>query len=488
MSVAKGGIEFVEIYMKSELQSEQQTGWKSRLHEVMNCGVVELGVGGLIVISVSLTFVEISMNPGARGYSTVEDVNHLLTLIFAVELTLRGFASPSKRDFLRSYWIDILSVLPLLRMFRIFRALRLLRLLRMFRLMGIFTHYVSFFPYVLRRGALEYTLVLGLIMIAVLFGSATVLAFERDANPQLDSLTKTFWFSIYPLLAGEPVPSMPETSGGKFASIFVMFMGMIFFAMLTGTISAYMIERIQGGGRIVNLSKFENHIIICGWSRKAEIIVREYQAAHKNSDIVVITLEEEEKLQMANPSIASRVTFLQDDFTKVAALERAGIRKASTCIILSDRSHNRSEQDADARTILAALTAEKLNPAIYTCAELINREFGSHLEMGRVNDYVIADEQSAFLLAQAALNHGLVHVVSELLTQERGNQFYTLELTREWIGKSFFDLFIHLKKEKNAILIAVQSTDGSSQVNPSEHEFKEGDVAVVIADKSIKLG
>jgi voltage-gated potassium channel len=237
----------------------------------------------------------------------------------------------------------------------------------------------------------------------------------------------------------------------------------------------------------VNLIKLENHIIICGWSRKAEIIINEYQSAHRNSDIVVITLEEEGELQMTDPSVANKVTFLHDDFTKVSVLERAGISKASTCIILCDRSHNRSEQDADARTILAALTAAKLNPEIYTCAELINREFGSHLEMGQVNDYVIADEQSAFLLAQAALNRGLVHVVSELLTHERGNQFYTLDLPDDWAGKSFLDLFIHIKKEKNAILLAVQSPDGSSQVNPTDYEFKEGDVAVVIASESVEL-
>jgi voltage-gated potassium channel len=280
---------------------------------------------------------------------------------------------------------------------------------------------------------------------------------------------------------------MPKTYGGKFASIFVMFMGMIFFAMLTGTVSAFMIERIHGGGRIVNLSKFKNHFIICGWSRKAEIIIKEWQTAHQQSDIVVITLEEEDELQMTDPSVADRVTFLHDDFTKISVLEEAGIRRASTCIILCDRSQNRSEQDADARTILAALTAEKLNPEIYTCAELINREFGSHLEMGQVNDYVIADEQSAFLLAQAALNRGLVHVLSELLTHQRGNQFYTFELPEEWIGKSFFDFFIHIKKEKNAILLAVQLPDGSSLVNPPEYEFKEGDVAVLIASEIVEL-
>ena len=65
--------------------------------------------------------------------------------------------------------------------------------------------------------------------------------------------------------------------------------------------------------------------------------------------------------------------------------------------------------------------------------------------MGHVNDYVISDEHSAFLLAQASLNRGLMGVFAELLTHERGNQFYRIQVTPEWNGSTFFDLFVHLK-------------------------------------------
>ncbi len=52
-------------------------------------------------------------------------------------------------------------------------------------------------------------------------------------------------------------------------------------------------------------------------------------------------------------------------------MEKARVHRANTCIILSDMSQGRSVQAADAWTILTALTVEKLNLDIYTCAELI---------------------------------------------------------------------------------------------------------------------
>ncbi|MDA7951745.1 MAG: hypothetical protein MPJ24_09690 [Pirellulaceae bacterium] len=51
---------------------------------------------------------------------------------------------------------------------------------------------------------------------------------------------------------------------------------------------------------------------------------------------------------------------------------------------------------------MGALTVEKLNESVYTCAELNEREYGSHLTMGHVNDYVVSGEYGAYLLANAA--------------------------------------------------------------------------------------
>nr|WP_255502874.1 hypothetical protein [Okeania sp. KiyG1] len=107
--------------------------------------------------------------------------------------------------------------------------------------------------------------------------------------------------------------------------------------------------------------------------------------------------------------------------------------------------------------------------------------------MGHVNDYIVSQEQSGFLLAQAALNRGLMGVFSELLTYERGNQFYRITITTEWVGKTFLDLFIHIKQNHNAILIAVSQPQGKFEINPERYIFQEKDNLIVIATREIKL-
>ncbi len=461
--------------------------WQQRLQAFFANTAVELTIGGLIVISVALTILELSLDPSPLR-AQLGDINYAITALFALELVLRYAAAGSKKRFFREFWVDILAVLPLLRTLRFARLLRLLRLLRILRLIGIFSRYASSFPYIFRRGAIEYMMVCGLILLTVLFSTGAILALEQD-NPQLDSFEKAFWYSIYTLLAGEPIAETPHRSlGGHLVAVSVMFMALTVFAMFTGTVSAFMVDRLRRDGRMVQWDEICDHLILCGWNRRAEIVVREFCTAlpHNRQPIVVIT-ELGANIEMTDPKLRKRVFFLHDDFTRVEALEQAGIQRAKTCVILSDAAGNRSEQDVDARTILAALTVEKLNPRVYTCAELHNRAYGSHLEMGHVNDYVVSGEYSGFLLAQAALYQGFVNVFSELLTHEHGNQFCHLKLSDHWKGTSFLDLMIHVKSKHNAILVAVRRSGESFQLNPHDYQFQGDEQVVVIAERPFEL-
>ncbi|MCA9147436.1 MAG: NAD-binding protein, partial [Planctomycetales bacterium] len=377
------------------------------------------------------------------------------------------------------------------RVFRSMRVFRLFRLIRLLRLFGVASRLAVHFPDVLRRGALEYVFVCGLLGLTVLFGTGAMMVFEGNAatgSEQPFDLQNSFWFSVYSLFAGEPIPGPPKTIGGKIVAVFVMFMGLTIFAMFTGTVSAFMVERLRMESGMVNWDALENHIIVCGWNSKAEIIVAEFHASKvSNGQAIAVITHFEGEPPTLPPELRKTVHFLDDDFTRIAALEQAGVHRAKTCIIMADTSAGRSEQDADARTILAALTVEKLNPAVYTCAELMNRSYASHLKMGRVNDFVVSGEYGAYMLAQAAMNRGLMGVFSELLTYQHGNEFYRTVLPSEWFGKSFNDLFVQLKQSHNAILIAVHAATGEMIVNPARHIFSEGDEIVVIAEREIRL-
>ncbi|MEC8783526.1 MAG: ion transporter [Planctomycetota bacterium] len=499
---------------QSSGEEPKTASWQRSLRRFFIRPDVELCIAILILLSVALTLIELALE--GSGVSAdrpqlfyVMLFNQLLTSFFVIELTLRFFSASSKWKFWREYWLDVLSVLPLFRVFRVFRILRLLRLFRVMRVLGIATRLASRYPEVFRRGMVEYFVVCGLLVTTVIFGTVGLMFAENSSSkissPEITgslskesiegenseinerlNLEKAFWFSVYSLFAGEPIPEAPKTVEGKVVTVFIMFMGLTIFAMFTGTVSAFMIERFKSEGMVVASEDLEDHVVICGWNSKTEVIIREYRASASLKRVQIAVISEQEIDEAGVPEdLRNQISFIQDDFTRISALERAGISRAKTCIILADMGSGRSEQDADARTILAALTVEKISPQVYTCAELLNRQYGSHLSMGHVNDYVVSGDYSAYLLAQSSMNRGLMGVVGELLTYQHGQEFYRQPILPEWEGMSFSDLLLLLRNEHGAILVAVHTTEGAQKVNPKDHVFGEGDEIVIISDREI---
>lgn len=302
---------------------------KLRLRHFFEQTAVELFIGLIIVISVILTMIEISLHESSHYVPVLDAVNWTITLFFTLELTLRCMCAPSRRRFFREYWVDILALLPLLRVFRTFRALRLLRLLRILRLVGFFARSLNRFHFILRRGALEFLIICSILVVTVIFASGAMLAFERHHNPEMKSFGHAFWFSVYSLLAGEPIPGPPSSVGGRVITVIVMFIGLTVFAMLTGTVSAFMIEGVFKEGRVVKWEEISNHSILCGWNRKAKIMLRQYiAAAGKREAPIVVIADLEEEPELSEARLRARVRFLDGDFTRVSVLEKAGIHRA----------------------------------------------------------------------------------------------------------------------------------------------------------------
>ncbi|NJN60402.1 MAG: potassium channel protein [Coleofasciculaceae cyanobacterium RL_1_1] len=466
--------------------SSKPHAWRQMLGEVVSNPIVNFTVSVAIVVSIVTITLEVILPDTSPSLSNLHLFNRILTTVFAVELVFRALSSPSLRRFLREYWLDALAVLPILRALRLIRATRLLRHWTVSDALQHLTQWLRL-PN-LRQGAWEYVLIIWLAIVTLLFSSIALLVFERPINSDLNNPFDALWISTFSLFATEPIPGMPQSTGGRIVSLFIMLVGTIVFAILSGTVSAFAIEHMRRERLSVDWNHFHDHVIICGWNKKAEIVIQEYRAAPKTQSVPIIVVARLEGEPMFSDALMkSNVHFLNEDFTKVQVLEKAGIRRAMTCIILSDKRFGRTDQDADARTILAALTAEKLNRDVYTCAELINREYGSHLDMGHVNDYVVSEEQSGFLLAQASLNPGLMGVFSELLTYSHGNQFYRISIPSAWFNRSFWELFVSMKRDHNAILVAVCDPLGNFFVNPQDYTIGAGDCAIAIAHQEFEL-
>jgi voltage-gated potassium channel len=253
-----------------------------------------------------------------------------------------------------------------------------------------------------------------------------------------------------------------------------------------------MVHKLKLEDKPMEIESLEHHILICGWNRQAISVVEQLQSDKTERERAIVIIAEMEKQPIFDTHIVNTdlIFFIQGDCTNIDVLKKARVEKADKAIILADKSKPRSDQDRDARTVLTALTIEKLNPKIFTCAELLNRDNEVHLRMAGVEEVVVGDEYTANILATVTINQGIVKLLDELFSTKYGNQFIKVTIPESFSDMTFIDFSNFLKKAYDSILVAVEqiNSDGKYELHtnpPSDFKIKANDKLIVITGKQI---
>lgn len=460
-----------------------------RVHRFMNHWVTEICVAVLIVGSVALLLVEAALEPSHPYFDLIVEINYGITVTFAVELSLRFYGHQKKSTFFRRYWYDLLALIPL---FRVARFLRVFRLLRVFRFGVIAIRRLSRVTRMFRYVRVEYVIVGFLALTVVLMGGLSM----RYVEPGFDSLVDAMWFSLMTLVAAEPIGADPGTTFGKVVTVSIMLGGMTVFAVLIGTVSAVMVDtfrRLQL--KPMALDDLEQHVLICGWNQAGPLVLEELVEADRRFENVVIVSERDDLDQLPIiQSHPSEVFTVQGDYTRVDVLQDAGIERASYAILLADSTiEERSSQDRDARSVLAAMLIEKINPGIYTTVQLLNRDNESSLAEIGVEEIIVSDEYVGNIMATVTKNRGIVAMLDELLTAKWGHQFYKDPVPEEFVGREVGDVLGPLKDRYDATLLGVDLQDPNARrsilVNPPRDLVLESEYRLfVTAEMSLTDG
>ncbi len=457
----------------------RDTTLKARVARFLADSRVDLAIVALILCSVGLLVLELSSRPGAWTQGKAALAGDVITWVFVVELSLRWWVAPKKSRFFRRYWLDILAVLPLARPLRL---LRVLMLLRLFRAGVLINRHLTFMGSVIGGTVRELLLVATITVILVLLGAMTVhlAGGVQLSEPGLDG---SLWFSLYTLIGGEPIGGTPLDDTGRAVTLMLMVGGLTVFGMAVGTISATMAvamsRRVEANA--MELDELSGHVVLCGWNRSGPTLLRELFAANNPDIRPVVMVTEQEGWPKDVPTEGVRRELLYHhagDYTRVEVLEECGITRAAMAIVLTDGQTPRSDQDRDARTVLAALTIERLSPGIFCCAELTDRQNESLLKRSGVEEIVARDWYAGVIL-------GSVSVLDDILSSTQGDAFHKVVVPAGLQGARIGDLHARLKQEHGAILVSWEGTlDGevTTKVNPpAAHAVREGDVLVVIA-------
>jgi len=170
------------------------------------------------------------------------------------------------------------------------------------------------------------------------------------------------------------------------------------------------------------------------------------------------------------------------------------VDKARAAVIVSDLGDGRTRQDADARTVLAALTIEKINPRVRTCAELSNAMNEDHLRMGKVDQVILTRDLAGHMLAQAAMHTGAVSVIKDLLHSSVGSRLESLPVEGELVGLRFEEAIGRVLGERGLLPVAVErpqeqearperAVPSGMRLNPRGLALQAGDILICVSEE-----
>jgi voltage-gated potassium channel len=303
---------------------------------------------------------------------------------------------------------------------------------------------------------------------------------------------------IFPAFFGEVGEVETPFIAVQISIIIGIIVSVTFLAIITAKITSTLIEFIRRGGSMAKKVNFSGHTIICGWNFQGKRVVKELLAATVMQQRgIVILMESNER-----PVEDERAEFIKGDPSQEENLIRAGIERADSVIILSDFTKGANEADAEA--LMIVLAVESLNREVHTCVQLMNSANRVHLEHAHADEIICLDQMGGSLLVASALNHGVAYLVTDLLTFDRGSEFYRYDrhLSEEMVGQDFAQA-VQALAQKHIVLLAVEtdyteelqqqlSTDiiyrlpevGRAMiVNPqSSYQIRQGDALFLVAE------
>lgn len=439
---------------------------KERTSAFLQHPLTDVGVIVLIVASVALLIVEYAFELPAFEALIVEELGVIITWLFVLELSLRYWVAKKKARFFRRYWPDLLAVMPILRPLRF---LRILRLLRLFRLGLLLSRRFGAFRGMFRMNVYE-VWVLAVMTVILVIGSATMAYFfESKHTPGFATFQESFWWALHSLIASEPIGPTPETLGGRVLLVGVMLSGMTMFAVFTGVVSATMINRLSGRQEVfeLDLDELDGHIIVCGWNAGVPALVAELSGDPHHAGIPLVLINElEQAPDFSHASVRRELVYhVKGDHTKLDVLRRANAHTASKSVVMADALRDVPPEDRDARTVLSALTLERLNPKILCTVELMDEANEPHLRIAGVEAIVMRNDLAGRCLATALRHPQLIQVVMEILTIDVGETIYRVPGPER--PTPYQDVLVALKASEGVLVIGVESAAGGTKVNPS---------------------
>lgn len=208
----------------------------------------DLSIQVLIVISLSAYALETLPNLTSQEIQLLRFIEVLCVGVFTIEYLLRVWVATSRPGYIFSFYglIDLAAILPFylttsldLRSLRAFRLLRLFRILKLVRFNEALKRIGTAFD--LAKG--ELLLFISASLIVIYLAGVGIYHFENTAQPELfRSIPDSLWWAVVTLTTVGYGDMYPITTGGRFFTTVILFVGLGLVAVPAGIISSSLSE------------------------------------------------------------------------------------------------------------------------------------------------------------------------------------------------------------------------------------------------------
>jgi voltage-gated potassium channel len=306
---------------------------------------------------------------------------------------------------------------------------------------------------------------------------------EHAAQPQL-TLGDGIWWALVTMTTVGYGDLSPQTDVGRFLVAYpCMLFGIGIIGYFLGLTAESFFDRISKRKRGLVQIKFSNHVIVCNFTGIDKLLritgELKLHPAYEDSRFVVVC---DAITELPGELPEHEFAFVRGNPTSEEALERANLKEAAGVFILA---HDPASSDADAVTFAIASVVDNLRRSrgyhFKMVAELIRRENLGLLNQAHPDGIVAPEGLTDCLLAQEFLYPGIHEIITQIVSNETGSQFYIFD-TR-LAGYRVADVQVAVLRHPANLQVIGIIKQGRTILNPDKKVvIEEGDRLIMLAE------
>jgi voltage-gated potassium channel len=166
-------------------------------------------------------------------------IDNGICLVFIFDFIYNLVNAPSKLNYLKWGWLDLISSIPTFSYFRFGRFIRLVRILRVLRAFRSIRFIVKHL--FKNRTQATFASVSLIAVLMIIFGSISLLQVEHDASSNIKTAEDAIWWAFVTITTVGYGDKYPVTTEGRLIAAFLMVTGVGLFGTFTGYMTSWFV-------------------------------------------------------------------------------------------------------------------------------------------------------------------------------------------------------------------------------------------------------